>query len=249
MLIAAGNVTVNRGNFSGNVDTGVGIQNGGNVTLNNVIATGNTTSGAGVISILGNVDVICGEYSGLTMLVGGDVYLGGPVVTGSGVNIFSQGGTVTYGKCTKQNDNKDPDNKQGGGAPGVIPPTGNAAECSGEKKIVLPDGNAFVAYKQLCGIELHLVPLSSLPDVLPTQLTEIGGLDIQLLLGGAAQDALPTGGSVTLKFQVPAGSDGSNLSVLFWNGSTWSEVSGGSVIDGFYTVQIQQPGTYILAKK
>jgi hypothetical protein len=240
MLIAAGDVTVNRGNFSNNVETGVGVQNGGNVTLNNVIATGNTASGAGVLSMFGNVSVICGNYSGLAILAGGDIYLGGPVITGSGLNLFEGYGTVTYGECPKPVEDDKKDQPGDGGEQNT-----EALLCSGEKKVALKAGDAFGVYEKLCGFEFQLTEANALPSDLPSGATEIAGLLVQLTSGGALQDALPTGGMITLKFPVPEGTDATSLVALFWNGSEWVEVPG-EVNDEFFIAIVNMPGNYVL---
>jgi hypothetical protein len=95
-----------------------------------------------------------------------------------------------------------------------------------------------------------LTEADALPGALPSGATEIAGLKVQLTSsGGAPQDVFPTGGKVTLKFPIPKGADVASLVVLFWNGSEWMEVSGGSVADGFYVIQIEKPGTYALATR
>jgi hypothetical protein len=247
MLYAAGDVTVNRGTFSNNVSTGLGVQNGGNVTLNNVIATGDTASGAGVITE-GNISVVCGNYNGLILMtVDHDIYLGGPTVTGSGLNMLAGSGAVTYGECPKPvvDDKKDQPGEAGDGK-NIIPLTSEAPICDGEEKVTLKVGDAFGVYEKLCGFEFQLTEADVLPGALPSGATQLASLEAKVTSGGSDLVELPSGGKIMLKFPIPAGTDASTLVVVFWNGSTWVEVSGGSVIDGYYVVTVEKPGTYVL---
>jgi hypothetical protein len=120
--------------------------------------------------------------------------------------------------------------------------------CDGEKKISLKIGDAFVDYQNLCDIEFQLkeVAGASLPGVLPDGATQLASLSVELILGEAPQSTLPVGGKITLKFPVPAGTDAAKLSVVFWNGTKWEKVTGGNMVDGFYVVQVDYPGSYVL---
>jgi hypothetical protein len=55
--------------------------------------------------------------------------------------------------------------------------------------------------------------------------------------------------ALTLSFPIPAGMKDSSLVVMFWNGSAWVEVSGGSVVNGFFVITVAQPGDYVLVAK
>jgi hypothetical protein len=55
--------------------------------------------------------------------------------------------------------------------------------------------------------------------------------------------------AITLSFPIPADMKDANLAVMFWNGSAWVEVSGGSVANGFFVITVDQPGMYVLAAK
>jgi hypothetical protein len=55
--------------------------------------------------------------------------------------------------------------------------------------------------------------------------------------------------AITLSFPIPADMKDAKLAVMFWNGSAWVEVSGGSVVDGLYVITVSQPGNYVLVAK
>jgi len=55
--------------------------------------------------------------------------------------------------------------------------------------------------------------------------------------------------AITLSFPISADMKDANLVVMFWDGSAWVEVSGGSVVDGFFVITVDQPGDYVLVAK
>ena len=38
----------------------------------------------------------------------------------------------------------------------------------------------------------------------------------------------------------------SNFAVMFWDGTKWVEVPGGSVVNGAFIITVTQPGIYVL---
>lgn len=55
--------------------------------------------------------------------------------------------------------------------------------------------------------------------------------------------------SVSLSFPIPANMKGMNLVVLFWDGSAWVEVSGGSVVGNSFVITVFAPGYYVLVSR
>ena len=53
-------------------------------------------------------------------------------------------------------------------------------------------------------------------------------------------------GSIQLSFPIPAGMETSNFAVMFWDGTKWVEVPGGSVVNGAFVITVTQPGIYVL---
>jgi hypothetical protein len=180
----------------------------------------------------------------------GNVNLAGPTLTGNGYAPYYvfEGATLSFTECGGE-DGPHGFKAQNNLVP-LIPLTSSAAQvCDGEKKVVLKAGEAFGAYENLCDVEFQLkdVAEDALPGALPSGATQLGSLEAQVTSGGNALGELPVGGKITLKFPVPAGTDASTLVVLFWNGTAWVEVSGGTVVDGFYVVTVEKPGNYVLA--
>ena len=157
-------------------------------------------------------------------------------------------GTVTYGECPKPVvDDKEDQPREAGEAKNIIPLTSEAPICDGEEKVTLKIGDAFGVYEKLCGLEFQLTEADVLPGALPSGATQLASLEAKVTSGGSDLAELPSGGKITFKFPIPAGTDESTLVVLFWNGSAWVEVSGGLVIDGYYVVTVEKPGNYVLA--
>jgi hypothetical protein len=207
-----------------------------------------------------DVDVICGKYLdndgyGL-VLNGGNTYLGGPILDGNGLGQYDLvSGTLSFGECPKPAEKSTETGKSQEGFQvqtnlfPQIPLTGQI--CNGEKKVVLETGDAYGMYENLCGIEFQLNEVAEelLPGTLPSGAAYAGGVDIILTSGGIKLAELPTGGKITLKFPIPDGVDETSLAVLFWSGVTWVEVPGGEVVDGFYVVEVIEPGIYVLASQ
>jgi hypothetical protein len=43
--------------------------------------------------------------------------------------------------------------------------------------------------------------------------------------------------------------ENANLSVMFWNGTEWVAVSGGSVVGNEFVITVTQPGVYVLVSQ
>ncbi|CAG1001721.1 hypothetical protein ANAEL_03015 [Anaerolineales bacterium] len=246
-----GTATINGGNFSGNLFDGMDVFANGGVTLNHVTASDNMRSGALVDG--DSINVLCGSYTGnddYGLELDGNADLRGPILTGNTdgeYNLWS--GTVTSGPCGKQVEAK---SGEEGGERGYKPQNNLSGEppvCNGEKKVLLGTGDGFGIFQNLCGLDFQLeeVKTGILPGVLPGGFVYIAGMDVGISSGEQVVEELPVGGKITLKFPIPTGADEASLAVLFWNGSTWVEVTGGKAVDGFYVIGVNQPGTYVLA--
>jgi parallel beta-helix repeat protein len=55
--------------------------------------------------------------------------------------------------------------------------------------------------------------------------------------------------AIELSFPVPAGMEGANLVVMFWDGTQWVEVPGGSLVNGEFVITVTQPGIYVLVSR
>lgn len=67
---------------------------------------------------------------------------------------------------------------------------------------------------------------------------------LQVTLTGQATNL-----AITLSFPLPAGMEDADLAVIFWNGSGWVEVPGGSVVGNEFVVTVNQTGIYVLVSK
>jgi hypothetical protein len=257
IVAPVGNVFIEDGDFSDNFN-GIAIYGGvGSTILQNVVASNNSSYGAGVINTVGNVNVLCGAYTGngkygLTLDIGGNAYLSGPDLSGNTEGEYELlGGTVSFGGCQVFVNDEKGDGEHGFKAQNNLPQTGDAPVCSGEKKVVLKAGDAFGEYENLCDVDFQLKELAEndLPGELPSGATQLGSLDAQVTSGGTAQGQLPPGGKITLKFPIPDGTDEASLAVLFWNGSAWVEAPGGKLVDGFFVVTVEKPGNYMLVSQ
>jgi len=106
---------------------------------------------------------------------------------------------------------------------------------------LLDEGEVTAKLHNLCSVEVTLEHQanSGLPGDLPLG-SEFGfGISLNA-------DAFPPDGYAELSFPIPSGADTESLAVLSWNGTSWQEVSGGSVIDGWFVVIADQPGLYVL---
>ena len=56
-------------------------------------------------------------------------------------------------------------------------------------------------------------------------------------------------GNITLSFPIPAGMEDADLAVMFWDGSGWVDVPGGSVVGDQFVITVSQPGVYVLVSR
>jgi hypothetical protein len=53
-------------------------------------------------------------------------------------------------------------------------------------------------------------------------------------------------GGVMLSLPIPSNLKDARLAVMFWNGSKWIGLSGGSVVGDYFVIKVTRPGTYLL---
>ena len=167
------------------------------------VATGNSGYGLGAISnTLVSSSVL--SPNGL----GNSTDMGGEVTVGPDVNCEACEGE----DCAEGGED---DGRQG---LLLIPATG----CG---DITLSEGGVTAVLHNLCGHEVTLKGAdgTDLPGDLPSgAVLSLGGVIV-------APDLPLPAHSITLYFTVPSGADPASLAVLFWNGSEWVEVPGGTV--------------------
>lgn len=223
-----GNVTVNSGNFSNNAIGGLWADSSGITKFNNITAVGNGDGseysyGAGAY---GNLDVICGNYSGnkgYGLWLGpydGNAYLGGPNLNGNSLGgYYLDGGTVSFGLCG-----------EGDGARGFKPQNNLLPQ--------LPVSPQIVA-------QTTSLTLDELPARIPEGKAFVTELTVKLLLDGEEIDEAPRG--VQVAFDIPADLE-AVFTVLFWNGTEWVEIPS-TVVDGKVVFSVTAPGIYVLASQ
>jgi hypothetical protein len=193
----------------------------GNVMLDGVTASGNGDTGAFLDASV--VEVFCSEFSG------NDVGLQGGK---SGPDLYLNG--VTFS----------------GNASGDYFNNGNVwvGDCGKAAQAVEKPADDGVDKKEQTSAQLYIV-VEQVQGQLPAALGEGfkfgSALKVELTNEGRELNDL----AITLSFPIPDGMKDAALSVMFWNGSAWVEVSGGSVVDGFYVITVDQPGNYVLVTK
>ncbi|MBU1660136.1 MAG: right-handed parallel beta-helix repeat-containing protein, partial [Chloroflexi bacterium] len=246
---------------SGNLKAAV-LSSSGNVTLDGVTANGNGGIGAYAFTLDGDVLIFnstfnSNGYEGFEVeAFGGSVkldkvtasgnselgaYLGSDTVVEVFCSTFSNNGTgvsagtpgLNLNGVTFFGNEVDFEN-QGGNVSVSDYPCGGGKDGSkdgGKKPVVL----------------YIIIPQTS--DQMPVALAEgntfVSALKAILTDQGAKLDDL----TITLAFQIPAGMKDAELAVMFWNGSAWVEVSGGSVVGDAFVITVNQPGVYVLVSK
>ena len=49
-----------------------------------------------------------------------------------------------------------------------------------------------------------------------------------------------------VSFKIPAGQENANFTILYWDGSKWQNLGGTKTPDGFFEVQTNKTGTFVL---
>jgi hypothetical protein len=90
---------------------------------------------------------------------------------------------------------------------------------------------------------------SQTQDELPASLDQGNSFVSALQLALTSQGLTAGNLVITLAFPIPAGMEGADLAVMFWNGTGWVEVPGGSVVGDQFVINVAQPGVYVLVAK
>jgi hypothetical protein len=145
-------------------------------------------------------------------------------------------------------------NGSNGAQEGFVPVTGgqaNSLSCAKPSTIFTMAGFE-VTFTSLCGYSAVLTEAhkDSLPGVLPAGSKYVSGLDIALTLNGSVINTLPAGTTSTLSFDVPSGTTGESLVILYWDpaANAWVEKSV-TIENGKVILAIDMPGTYVLVDK
>jgi len=268
-LFASGDVNISGSSFSRNATPaeqadaqgGLMVQSGGDVALDTVTVNDNGMFGADIVAD-GFIDIAdstfsnnlngnglsvkstsAGEMINLTNVIAtGNGLDGAYLETNNGYVCLSGGQFINNGRYGVQVVNStlevtgsptfDP-NTQGN----IFGPTG---KCS---SVIISFSGASASNKQPAGSAQYTVTAQTqgqLPGALGQGNTFVSALKV------TSQAANLT---VELSFPVPAGMESANLVVMFWDGSGWMEVPGGSVVNGEFVITVTQPGIYVLASR
>ena len=82
---------------------------------------------------------------------------------------------------------------------------------------------------------------------LPDGSAFVAGLTLNLLLDGELVD----GETLTVSFAIPEGMESSDFAILAWDADAgiWVEVGDVTVVDGFVTITVDYPGTFVLVAR
>ena len=255
------NVFVANSDFSGNCAlgdcSGGGIEildfgTGGAVSFDHVTANGNGTSGSGggaFIASTSNIDINCSTFnnnSGTGLLAnvpaGSTITLNGVTLNGNTVSAtdISGGGTLVTntGDCASGN-------KGTFGLPiHIVNVTGgenNTLDCANYSgtELILPDQDHVLLSCPTTG-NAYLTGQSSdkLPGALDNKFTFVSALD--------AEVTPAFNGSMIVSFKIPSDKQNANFTILHWDGSKWENLGGTRTPDGFFEVQTNQTGTFVL---
>ena len=133
----------------------------------------------------------------------------------------------------------------------IIPVTGGELvelSCDFANTLELSDGNSIIFDTVLCGYLAGLA--SELEETLPVDLPDgsdfIASMTLTLILDGDPVE----GETFTVSFAIPEGMEGGDFAILAWDADTgsWVEVGDVTVADGFVTVTMDSPGTFVLVE-
>lgn len=261
-----GNTFVLNSNFNNNcalgdcLGGGIEVLSYGNVYFGNVNANGNGTTDGGGASIMtnnGDVNIYCSNFNnntgyGLSVDSSNPITLNGVTISGNSAGDIKLSGS---GMLTVNPFNCNPEpgghKKPLPGLPiNIIPVTGGF-DCTifSGTLLLLPNGdNALFP----CPIQdegrIELVSNDALPGSLPEGNEFISAFTTFLFKDGKAQETSEE--SIIISFMIPDGVDKEGLSILYWNGTEWTDLGGAVSADGLYfQVPTNLIGTFVLVSK
>jgi hypothetical protein len=224
----------------------------GSVTLNGVTANGND-AGAIAVSFGNNVLVLNSVFNDnvdfglIAASAFGSVTLDGVTASGNGdAGAYLLSNTLVDVYCSDFSSN---DIGVDGDAPDLY--LNGVAFSGNTTDYVNPGGNVHIGgYDCGGGSEKALYYIIELAqDQLP------GALGQGNVFGSALKVVLTDKGAriphltITLSFPIPEGMKDARLAVMFWDGSGWVVMPGGSVVGGYFVITITRPGTYVLVSQ
>ena len=245
--LSGSGVSVDPSSFNNNGGDGLYINTTGGATV--ICSTANGNSGYGLDGTIGGVFT-----DGLT--TAGNT-LGGNNITGysSLVNsVCHPSGDGTSGTALSAggpgplpwNVVNIPESGSQGSIIPVTGGTGVALDCThySGTDLVLPDGDQVLlpcpigSTPGMSG-SLRGLSNSSLPSPLDNKFTFVSAFDAEVTPS-------LTGGMMTVSFQIPSGKQGSNFTILYWDGSKWVNLGGSATPPGYFSASTNLTGDFVL---
>ena len=123
---------------------------------------------------------------------------------------------------------------------------GNGLDCTqyAGTELVLPNGDHVlmpcpIGSKPGTTGTLNRVNNDNLPGKLDSKYTFISAFDAEV-------NPSLTGGMMTVSFMVPSGKQGSNFTILHWDGTKWVSLGGTATPPGYFSVSTNLTGNFVL---
>ena len=262
-LYASSGGSVTLVNVTANNNGGNGASlSGGNITVQNSTFDGNT--GTGLYMASGDATLICSIVAnnsgyGLDGTVAGTLTLDGDTVTDNiaGDNNILYGSLVEnpYYNCNpgggrRSGKRAEPE----GGTP--LPwntinvqdsgDQGHGLDCTqySGTELMLPNGDHVLLPCPIGSAAgttgtLSRVTVEKLPGKLDSKFTFISAFDAEVT-------PPVTSGMLTVGFKIPLGNEGSNFTILHWDGTQWVSLGGSPDTSGYFNVQTGSAGFFVL---
>ncbi|MGA7606150.1 MAG: right-handed parallel beta-helix repeat-containing protein [Anaerolineales bacterium] len=276
MLRIGGNLTVNNSNFSTNSLDGLDASTfAGDITVTNSNFLTNGSDGLDAISFGGSISIIGATASGngedgiyvdppLPSSLTGTITCSVADDNGAyGVEAEAGHGTLTLNSVTLNGNSSGPSAVSEGVTPiittvkcgshrtsagdlsvntiNVVSGASNPLDCTNfsSTDLVLPDGDhALLPCPNGQNGIVTSKTGSNLPGTLDSKYTYVSGFD--------AEVTPSLSGSMTVSFTIPSGKQGANFAILYWDGSKWVNLGGSINPPGFFSVQSNLTGEFIL---
>jgi hypothetical protein len=236
-------LNVTDGTFNDNVYDGIDANIGGDITLTRVTADGNgyLSFGDGLFGFANNITATCSDLSnnhddgadvGSNTLTLNSVTLSG---NGSSPINFSGTPVINSVKCGRKG------NPGTGGLPiNLIPITGNldCIDYSGNELVLPNQDHALLPCPNGQDGTITHKSGNQLPGALDGKFTYVSAFNVQVTPSLV--------GTMTVSFKIPVGKPGANFTILHWDGTKWVSLGGSANPPGFFSVDTNLTGDFVL---
>jgi len=227
-LIDSGDLSVSDSTASGNGNDGIFISQGIDPTDTITCSVANNNGGYGVNANLAegttltlNGVTLSGNASGLSNVSGG-------ALIAASVNCGSGHGKSGTGSLPVNTIN-------------VVSGGSNTLDCTNfsSTDLVLPNGDhALLPCPNGKSGTVTSQTGSNLPGALDSKYSFVSGFN--------AEVSPSLSGSMTVSFMIPSGKQGANFAILYWDGTKWVSLGGSENPIGFFSVQTNLTGNFVL---